>query len=73
MRLGALAVLAGHFRPLVRRKLRDPLLRRHFWERVFGGDVASLALAGEQAAAAALFIDMLGDAQGSPSEVRRIA
>jgi uroporphyrin-III C-methyltransferase / precorrin-2 dehydrogenase / sirohydrochlorin ferrochelatase len=73
LRLGALAILAGHFRPLVRRKLRDPLLRRRFWERVFGGDVAALALAGEQAAAAALFIDMLGDAQGSPSEVRRIA
>jgi uroporphyrin-III C-methyltransferase / precorrin-2 dehydrogenase / sirohydrochlorin ferrochelatase len=78
-RLGALAILAGHFRPLVRRKLRDPLVRRRFWQRVFGGDVAALALAGEQAAAAALFIDMLGDAQASPSDTplaspaRRIA
>ncbi len=70
-RLGALAVLAGHFRPLVRRKLRDPLLRRRFWEHVFGGDVAALALAGEQAAAAALFIDMLEGA--APPELRRIA
>jgi uroporphyrin-III C-methyltransferase / precorrin-2 dehydrogenase / sirohydrochlorin ferrochelatase len=78
-RLGALAVLAGHFRPLVRRKLRDPLVRRRFWERVFGGDVAALALAGEQAAAAALFIDLLGDAraalpeESTPPSVRRIA
>ena len=78
-RLGALAVLAGHFRPLVRRKLRDPLLRRRFWERVFGGDVAALALAGEEAAAAALFIDMLRDVRVAfpeetmPSPVRRIA
>jgi len=71
--LGALATLAGHFRPLVRRKLRDPLARRRFWEGVFGGDVVALALAGDQAAAAALFIDLLGQAQVSPSDVRRIA
>jgi uroporphyrin-III C-methyltransferase / precorrin-2 dehydrogenase / sirohydrochlorin ferrochelatase len=67
-RLGALAMLAGHFRPLVRRKLRDPLVRRRFWERVFRSDVAALAFAGEQAAAAAVLIDMLGDAQASPSD-----
>jgi uroporphyrin-III C-methyltransferase/precorrin-2 dehydrogenase/sirohydrochlorin ferrochelatase len=65
LRLGALAVLAGHFRPLVRRKMRDPLLRRRFWERVFGGDVAALALMGEQAAAGAALAEMLARAQNS--------
>jgi uroporphyrin-III C-methyltransferase / precorrin-2 dehydrogenase / sirohydrochlorin ferrochelatase len=65
VRLGALAILAGHFRPLVRRRLREPLARRCFWERVFGGDVATLALAGEQAAAGAALADMLGEEKSS--------
>ncbi|HEV2546691.1 MAG TPA: bifunctional precorrin-2 dehydrogenase/sirohydrochlorin ferrochelatase [Stellaceae bacterium] len=73
LRLGTLAILAGHFRPLVRRKLRDPLLRRRFWERVFGGDVAALALAGEQAAAGAALAEMLAQAANSASGRDRAA
>ena len=48
-RLGALAVLAGRFRPLVSRRLEDPELRRQFWRRIFTGRVAMLALAGKPA------------------------
>ena len=58
-RLGALASLAGRFRPLVRRRLRDPAARRHFWERVLGGKVARLALAGEDAAAGTALLEEL--------------
>ena len=73
-RLGALAVLAGRFRPLVRRTLRDPLARRRFWERVFGGDVAALALSGEQAAAGAALAEMLANAANAAArEPDRVA
>jgi uroporphyrin-III C-methyltransferase / precorrin-2 dehydrogenase / sirohydrochlorin ferrochelatase len=70
-RLGALAMLAGHFRPLVKRTLRDPLVRRRFWERVFAGEVAALALAGEQAAAGAALTEMLA-ANAVPDEPNRV-
>lgn len=55
-RLGALAALAGSLRPLVRRRLPEAAARRRFWQRVFTGKVAHLALQGDAAAArAALF------------------
>jgi uroporphyrin-III C-methyltransferase / precorrin-2 dehydrogenase / sirohydrochlorin ferrochelatase len=72
-RLGALATLSGHFRPLVKRKLRDPIARRRFWENVFASEVAALSLAGEQAAAAAMLSDMLEEAPGFRSEMQQIA
>lgn len=50
-RLGALAALAGEFRARVRRSIADAATRRKFWERLFDGPVARLALAGEQDAA----------------------
>jgi len=50
-RLGALAQLAGEFRPRVRRSLAGPAQRRTFWDRILDGPVARLALAGEQDAA----------------------
>jgi uroporphyrin-III C-methyltransferase / precorrin-2 dehydrogenase / sirohydrochlorin ferrochelatase len=53
-RLGDLAALAGRFRAPVRRRLSDPLARRHFWERVFAGEVTTHALGGAPDAAAAL-------------------
>jgi len=52
-RLGALAALAGRFRPLVRRRLGDPMARRRFWEGALAGEAAQLALAGGDAAAGA--------------------
>jgi uroporphyrin-III C-methyltransferase/precorrin-2 dehydrogenase/sirohydrochlorin ferrochelatase len=57
-RLGALAALAGEFRPLVRRHIADPAARRRFWERVFTGEVARRVLAGDNAAGAALAAEL---------------
>ena len=47
--LGGLAELAGQFRPLVMRRLADVAARRRFWQRVFTGRIALLALAGRPA------------------------
>lgn len=62
-RLGALAALAGRFRPLVKRRLRDAAARRLFWERVFSGEVARHALAGNAAAAGAALLQALDEAR----------
>ncbi len=51
-RLGDLAALAARFRPLVRRRLSNVDARKRFWNGVFGGEVARLALDGNPAAAA---------------------
>jgi uroporphyrin-III C-methyltransferase / precorrin-2 dehydrogenase / sirohydrochlorin ferrochelatase len=48
-RLGALASLAGRFRPLVKRRVPDPAARRRFWQALFTGDVARRALEGGDA------------------------
>jgi uroporphyrin-III C-methyltransferase / precorrin-2 dehydrogenase / sirohydrochlorin ferrochelatase len=50
-RLGGLAALAGHCRELVRRRLRDGIERRRFWEEILTGETARLALDGNIAAA----------------------
>lgn len=63
LRLGALAALAGRFRPLVKRRLPDFAARRRFWQRILTGDVARLALAGDDTAAAAALMAALDDAQ----------
>jgi len=44
--LGRVADLAERFRGRVKRRLLDPDARRRFWERVFQGAVAELALSG---------------------------
>ncbi|HTX05527.1 MAG TPA: NAD(P)-dependent oxidoreductase, partial [Steroidobacteraceae bacterium] len=62
-RLGALAALAGRFRPLVRRRLPDLATRRRFWHRLFTGDVAQRALDGDDAAAGAALIAALDETQ----------
>jgi uroporphyrin-III C-methyltransferase/precorrin-2 dehydrogenase/sirohydrochlorin ferrochelatase len=61
-RLGRLAALAGRFRPLVRRRLADPIARRRFWQAVFTGKVARLALDGDEAGAGAALLSALDDA-----------
>jgi uroporphyrin-III C-methyltransferase / precorrin-2 dehydrogenase / sirohydrochlorin ferrochelatase len=61
-RLGALAALAGCFRPLVKRRLCTPTARRRFWHRVFTGNPASLALSGNDEAACRALLDALADA-----------
>jgi len=45
--IGRLAMLAARFRRAVKEKLALPDARRHFWERVFQGPIAELALAGQ--------------------------
>jgi uroporphyrin-III C-methyltransferase/precorrin-2 dehydrogenase/sirohydrochlorin ferrochelatase len=52
-RLGALAELAGRWRPRVREQVTDATERRHFWERVVTGVVAEHAFAGRDADAEA--------------------
>jgi uroporphyrin-III C-methyltransferase/precorrin-2 dehydrogenase/sirohydrochlorin ferrochelatase len=61
-RLGDLAALAGRFRPLVKRQLRDLEARRRLWRRVFTGETASLALAGDDEAASGALLDALAEA-----------
>jgi uroporphyrin-III C-methyltransferase/precorrin-2 dehydrogenase/sirohydrochlorin ferrochelatase len=45
--LGSLAGLGEKFRALVKRRIVNPESRRLFWERVFGGPICELALAGQ--------------------------
>lgn len=45
-RLGALASLAGRFRPLVKSRIQSAGRRRRFWENFFDGEIASDVLAG---------------------------
>ncbi|HTZ79379.1 MAG TPA: bifunctional precorrin-2 dehydrogenase/sirohydrochlorin ferrochelatase [Stellaceae bacterium] len=67
-RLGELATLAGRFRPLVRRRLAEPEMRRRFWQDVFAGDIGKRALDGEPAAGAlAAALDEAAAANARPS------
>ncbi len=50
---GRLAALAERFKSETRRRIPDTLRRRRLLERIFAGRTADLALAGEEAAAAA--------------------
>ena len=45
-RLGALATLAGKFRPRVKARIESPARRRRFWENFFDGEIATDILAG---------------------------
>jgi uroporphyrin-III C-methyltransferase/precorrin-2 dehydrogenase/sirohydrochlorin ferrochelatase len=45
-RLGALARLAGRFRPVVKTRLASVSRRRRFWESFFDGEIAADVLAG---------------------------
>jgi uroporphyrin-III C-methyltransferase/precorrin-2 dehydrogenase/sirohydrochlorin ferrochelatase len=47
-RLGALAKLAGKFRPVVKAKVEDAGARRRFWEKFFDGTIAADVLAGRE-------------------------
>ncbi|MGA8261987.1 MAG: siroheme synthase CysG [Arenicellales bacterium] len=41
-RIGEMATLLGHYRPLVRRRYPSPELRRRFWERALQGQLSEL-------------------------------
>ena len=63
--LSRLAVLASDWRSRVAARLSDLLSRRRFWETVFDGPIASLAIAGEVPAAAVKMQQLL-DGSGTP-------
>jgi len=56
---GGLAAFAGRMRARVNDKLRSPVARRRFWERVLDGPIAELALARNEPAAEAAFAEAL--------------
>ncbi len=58
-RLGALAELAGRFRPVVRGAIGDAAARRRFWHGVLTGPVAALVLAGRDRVARTALRDAL--------------
>lgn len=61
--LGRLATLALEFREDIRTRFPDLARRRQLIERLFGGRVASLALAGEEAAARSAVVEEIAAAQ----------
>jgi uroporphyrin-III C-methyltransferase/precorrin-2 dehydrogenase/sirohydrochlorin ferrochelatase len=67
--VGRLARLAGLFRDPVRRTLSEPRVRRRFWDRVFAGPIAGLALAGDEIAARRELIRLLDGVrtEGAPA------
>ena len=69
VRLGALATLAGSFRPLVKRRLGEVAARQRFWRRVFTGDAAAAALSGDDVTAAAELLRALGEAETRRDQV----
>ena len=62
--LGRVARFADLFRDQVRRALERPDARRRFWDRVFDGPVAALALAGDETGARRALIRLLDSARG---------
>jgi uroporphyrin-III C-methyltransferase/precorrin-2 dehydrogenase/sirohydrochlorin ferrochelatase len=63
--LGRVARFADMFRDQVRRTLRDPQARRHFWDHVFDGRVAAIALAGDETGARRELIRLLDAARSA--------
>jgi uroporphyrin-III C-methyltransferase/precorrin-2 dehydrogenase/sirohydrochlorin ferrochelatase len=63
---GRLALLGERFRSAVKRRIVHPESRRLFWEQVFQGPIAELALAGREALAHEAFEAALARAQGKP-------
>lgn len=61
--IGRLARFAEVFRAQVRRTLGQPQARRRFWDRVFEGRIAELALAGDEIAARRELIKLLDGAR----------
>ncbi len=68
--LGRLARFAEIFRAQVRRTIVESRARRLFWDRVFDGRVAELALAGDEIAARRELIRLLDSARREPAAPR---
>lgn len=62
--IGRLARFADVFRAQVRRTLEQPRARRRFWDRVFEGRIAELALAGDEIGARRELIRLLDGTRG---------
>ena len=71
-RLGRLAALGEQFRSLVKRRILHPESRRLFWERIFGGPVAELALAGQDDRARAALLQALERGGKEPAPVGEV-
>jgi uroporphyrin-III C-methyltransferase/precorrin-2 dehydrogenase/sirohydrochlorin ferrochelatase len=67
--LGRVARFAEMFREQVRRTLPEPHARRRFWDTVFDGRVAALALAGEETVARRELIRLLDDTRGEDAPI----
>jgi uroporphyrin-III C-methyltransferase/precorrin-2 dehydrogenase/sirohydrochlorin ferrochelatase len=63
---GRLAALGERFRGAVKRQIVHPESRRMFWEQVFQGPIAELALAGREPQAHEAFEAALAQAEGRP-------
>jgi uroporphyrin-III C-methyltransferase/precorrin-2 dehydrogenase/sirohydrochlorin ferrochelatase len=63
--LSQLAALARDWRERVRRKFGDLLSRRRYWESVFDGPAASMAIAGDVAGAEAAMRELLETSRGT--------
>ena len=61
--LGRLALLGERFRGAVKRRIVHPESRRAFWEQVFQGPIADLALGGREALAIEAFESALEEAE----------
>jgi uroporphyrin-III C-methyltransferase/precorrin-2 dehydrogenase/sirohydrochlorin ferrochelatase len=61
--IGRLARFAEIFRDQVRRTLQEPRARRRFWDRVFAGRIAELAMAGDEIGARRELIRLLDGAR----------
>ncbi len=59
---GRLAALAEAYRPQAKARIRDPEVRRRFWERVLDGPIAELVLAGKEEEARAALEAALAEA-----------
>ncbi|MBS0221678.1 MAG: hypothetical protein JSR91_13145 [Proteobacteria bacterium] len=70
--LGRVASFADLFRDQVRRSLREPQMRRRFWDRVFEGPVAALALAGDEIGARRELIRLLDGTRNEAAAVGKV-
>ncbi|MGH8178864.1 MAG: siroheme synthase CysG [Steroidobacter sp.] len=71
-RLGALAKLAGRFRPIIKSRIENAGRRRRFWETFFDGDIATDILAGRDDAASESIEQRVNDSLSS-SSIRQAA
>lgn len=67
--IGRLARFAEIFRDQVRRTLDEPRARRRFWDRVFSGRIADMALAGDEFGARRELIRQLDSARRKAGSV----